>query len=61
MGIVAATRVSYSGYNDLLTHGLFDGLYSDYDTSYGAAGGFNPRRPAEASRRGSASSCVTAV
>lgn len=37
VGIVAATRVSYSGPNDLLSHGIYDCMYPDYDTSYSDA------------------------
>jgi len=35
-GVVAATRVSYSGYNDLLARGIFDSFWDGYDTSYSA-------------------------
>jgi len=47
-GIIAATRVSYSGPNDLLTHGLYDCFYPQYDTSYGGTTYSNSMRPAEA-------------
>jgi hypothetical protein len=33
-GIVAASRVSYSGYNDLLAHGIFTSFWPGYDSSY---------------------------
>lgn len=48
VGLIAATRVSYSGDNDLLTHGIFDCLFPDYDTSYGNTTYPHSRRPAEA-------------
>ncbi len=34
VGVVAASRVSYSGYNDLLCHGTYTGFFPDYDTSH---------------------------
>ncbi|MBN1552295.1 hypothetical protein JW979_12555, partial [bacterium] len=34
VGIVAATRVSYSGYNDLLCHGTYTCFWPDYDSSH---------------------------
>lgn len=48
VGIVAATDVSYSGHNDLLTHGSYDSFWDDYDTDDG--GNIYPHsfRPAEA-------------
>ncbi|MCD4655686.1 hypothetical protein K8T06_17325 [bacterium] len=33
-GIMAATRVSYSGYNDLLTHGIYTSFWPGYDSSH---------------------------
>jgi len=44
-GVVAATRVSYSGYNDLIARGIFDSFWDGYDTSYSAT---NTWRLAEA-------------
>lgn len=34
VGVMAATRVSYSGHNDLLTHGMFTCFYPSYDTTH---------------------------
>ncbi|MBN1354996.1 hypothetical protein JXA40_01885 [bacterium] len=34
VGVVAATRVSYSGYNDLLCHGTYTGFFPDYDATH---------------------------
>ncbi|MBN1868844.1 hypothetical protein JW916_16315 [Candidatus Sumerlaeota bacterium] len=51
VGIVAATRVSYSGCNDLLTHGIYDCYYPEYDSSHSshAVGSYgNSDRPAVA-------------
>jgi len=46
VGIVAATEISYSGYNDLLAHGTWDGFYNDYDTADGGNLYPNSFRPA---------------
>lgn len=48
VGIVAATDLSYSGYNDLLVHGAYDCFWDDYDPADG--GNIYPHsfRPAEA-------------
>ncbi|NQU42249.1 hypothetical protein HQ520_03120 [bacterium] len=46
VGVVAATRASYSGYNDLLLHGIFTALWPDYDLSH--ANTIPVARPAEA-------------
>jgi subtilisin-like proprotein convertase family protein len=35
IGVVAASDVSYSGYNDLIAHGLHDCLWDDYDPADG--------------------------
>lgn len=35
VGIFGATRVSYSGYNDFLCLGFYDGLWPDFDQSQG--------------------------
>ncbi|MBN2432375.1 MAG: hypothetical protein JXQ27_12945 [Acidobacteria bacterium] len=48
VGLVAATEVSYSGYNDLLTHGLYDSFWNDYDTDDGGNSYAHSWRPAEA-------------
>jgi len=34
VGILGATRNSYSGYNDLLVHGIMTGFWPDYDTTH---------------------------
>ncbi|MBN1550331.1 hypothetical protein JW979_02630 [bacterium] len=34
VGVVAATRVSYSGFNDLLCHGTYTGFFPDYDSTH---------------------------
>jgi hypothetical protein len=48
VGIIAATEVSYSGYNDLLTHGMYDSFWNDYDTDDGGNSYAHSWRPAEA-------------
>jgi len=48
VGLVAATEVSYSGWNDLLTHGLYDSFWNDYDTEGGGNSYLHSWRPAEA-------------
>lgn len=48
VGVVAATEVSYSGYNNLLTHGLYDCFWDDYDTADGGNPYPHSFRPAEA-------------
>jgi len=48
VGVVAATRVSYSGYNDLLCHGIYTGMYPSYDTSHSGNIYSNSVRPGEA-------------
>lgn len=35
VGILGATRISYSGINDLIIHGMFDCMFPDYDSTYG--------------------------
>ena len=35
VGIVGATEVSYSGYNDLFAHGIYDSMFDDYDPANG--------------------------
>jgi len=34
VGVLGATRTSYSGYNDLLTHGTFASFWPDYDPTH---------------------------
>jgi hypothetical protein len=48
VGVIAASGLSYTVYNDLLTHGIFDSLWNGYDSSDG--GNIYPHslRPAEA-------------
>ena len=48
VGIIGATRTSYSGYNDLLTHGFLTCFWPSYDTSHTDATYPHSRRPAEA-------------
>ena len=47
-GVVAATRVSYSGYNDLLARGIFTSFWPGYDSSYTGTTYPNSWRVAEA-------------
>ena len=51
VGVVAAARVSYSGYNDCLTVGLFDSFWDDIDPSWSSAEYAPSFRPAEALNR----------
>lgn len=39
---IAATRVSYSGYNDELCRGFYDGMFSGFDPTYPNGGDTNP-------------------
>jgi subtilisin-like proprotein convertase family protein len=48
VGVMAATQVSYSGYNDLLAHGAYDGFWDDYDPADGGNVYPHSFRPAEA-------------
>ncbi len=48
VGVVAATDVSYSGWNDLLVHGAYDCFWGDYDTADGGNVYPHSFRPAEA-------------
>ncbi|MBN1295705.1 choice-of-anchor J domain-containing protein [bacterium] len=48
VGVVGATRVSYSGYNDLLCHGIYTGMFPNYDTSHSGNIYGNSVRPCEA-------------
>jgi len=48
IGVVAATRVSLSGWNDLITHGLYDCFWDNYDTADGGNTYSHSWRPAEA-------------
>lgn len=47
-GIVAATNVSYSGWNELLSHGIFDCFWPSYDTTHTNNYYSNSWRPANA-------------
>ncbi len=42
LGVVAATRVSYSGYNDELVKGLYDAMWPGFDPGYPGGGSANP-------------------
>jgi hypothetical protein len=42
VGVFGHTRVSYSGYNDELCKGLYDGIWTDFDPSYPNMGSTNP-------------------
>jgi hypothetical protein len=42
VGIFGHTRVSYSGYNDELCKGLYDGIWTNFDPSYPNMGSTNP-------------------
>jgi hypothetical protein len=42
VGVIASTRVSYSGYNDELCRGLFDGMFPGFDPDYPNGGSSNP-------------------
>ena len=48
VGVVGATRVSYSGYNDLLTNGMFTGMWPSYDGSHASTQYPRSFRPAQA-------------
>ena len=42
VAVIAATRVSYSGYNDELCVGFYDAMWSDFDPEYPGDGMTNP-------------------
>ena len=42
VSVIAATRVSYSGYNDELCRGFYDGMFSGFDPDYPNGGSSNP-------------------
>jgi len=42
VAVVAASRVSYSGYNDELCRGFYDGMFSDFDPDYPTDSSANP-------------------
>jgi hypothetical protein len=42
VAVIAATRVSYSGYNDEFCLGLFDAMWPDFDPNYPNTGSSNP-------------------
>ncbi len=48
VGAVGATRTSYSGHNDLLTHGIYTCMFAGYDPSHTGNMYAVSRRPAEA-------------
>ncbi len=48
VGIVGATRVSFSGHNDLLVHGTYTAMWPEYDPTYAQTRYPNTWRPAEA-------------
>lgn len=48
VGIVGATRVSYSGYNDLLTNGIYTAMWPSYDSSHTSTRYPRSFRPAQA-------------
>ena len=48
VGIVGATRISYSGFNDLLVHGTYTAMWPEYDPTYAQTRYPNTWRPAEA-------------
>ncbi len=48
VGIVGATRVSYSGYNDLLTNGIYTAMWPNYDSSHTSTQYPTSFRPAQA-------------
>ncbi|MBN2475542.1 MAG: lamin tail domain-containing protein [Pirellulales bacterium] len=48
VGVLAATNTSYSGFNDLLVHGLYTSFWPDYDPTCTDAAYPRSMRPAEA-------------
>jgi len=42
VSVIASTRVSYSGYNDELCRGFYDGMFPDFDPNYPNGGSTNP-------------------
>ncbi len=48
VGVVAASEVSYSGFNDLLAHGINTCFWSDYDPTFNSTLYSHSMRPAEA-------------
>ncbi|MBU0637778.1 MAG: hypothetical protein KKB50_02860, partial [Planctomycetes bacterium] len=48
VGLVGATRTSYSGHNDLLAHGLYTCFWPAYDTSHNDPSYAHSWRPADA-------------
>ena len=42
VGVIGATRVSYSGYNDELVKGVYDAMWPDFDPGYPGGGSANP-------------------
>ena len=52
LGVMAASASSYSGYNDLIAHGMFDCFWDDYDTDSGSNVYSHSWRPCEAMNYG---------
>ncbi len=48
VGVMAASDISYSGWNDLLVHGSYDSFWDEYDTADGGNVYPHSFRPAEA-------------
>ncbi len=48
VGVIAATQLSWSGYNDLLTQGLYTAMWPDFDPSHTGNAYPASMRPAEA-------------
>lgn len=42
VSVIAATRVSYSGYNDELCRGFYDGMFPGFDADYPNGDSYNP-------------------
>jgi len=42
VSVIAATRVSYSGYNDELCRGFYDGMFPDFDPNYPNGESYTP-------------------
>nr|HPQ40146.1 C25 family cysteine peptidase [bacterium] len=52
VGVIASTEVSMSGYNDLITHGMFTCYYPDYDSTHTGNIYDYSKRPCEAMNYG---------
>ncbi|GAH68495.1 unnamed protein product, partial [marine sediment metagenome] len=42
VAVIASTRVSYSGFNDELCRGFYDGMFPDFDPDYPTNSSANP-------------------